>query len=50
MEKIEEKINETEDKLSTRRKDKDNEKELEDRVKDNEERMESVRKAGDRTR
>ena len=50
MENIEEKINETEDKLVTLRKDKDKEKELEDRLKDNEERMESLRKAGDRTR
>ena len=50
MEKIEEKINETEDKLVTLRKDKDKEKELENRLKDNEERMESLRKAGDRTR
>ena len=51
MEKIEEKINKkTEDKLATMSKDKDKEKELEDRVKDNEERMESLRKAGDGTR
>ena len=50
MERIEEKINETEDKLATLRKDKDKEKELEDRLKDNKERMESLRKAGDRTR
>ena len=49
MEKIEEKINETEDKLVTLRKDKDKEKELKDRLKDNEERMESLKKAGDRT-
>ena len=51
MEKIEEKINKkSEDKLATMSKDKDKEKELEDRVKDNEERMESLRKAGDGTR
>ena len=49
MENIEEKINETEDKLVTLRKDKDKEKELKDRLKDNEERMESLKKAGDRT-
>ena len=50
MKNIDEKIDETEDKLVTLRKDKDKEKELKDRLKDNEERMESLRKAGDRTR
>ena len=50
MEKVEEKINDAEDKLATMRKDKDKENEVEDRVKDNKEMMESLRKAGDRTR
>ena len=57
MEKIEEKINDTEDRLALMRKDKestrvdkDKQKELEDRVKENEERMETLRQAGDNAR
>ena len=57
LEKLEEKTIDTENMLASMRQDKesrrvdtDKQKELEDRVKVNEERMESLRQDGDRTR
>ena len=50
MEKIEEKITETEDKLEDMRKVKNTNKDLEERIKLNEARLKSLRQAGERNR